>query len=193
MPAVQQTFLMQRREAPPDAFDIVVRVRDVWMVVVQPVPDPLADLFPFGAIREHTVAAELIELCYAQFFDVLLTTEVEPFLDLDFNRQTVCVPPCLAFDTESAHRPVATEEVLDRSRKHVVNAGLAIGGRRTFEKHERWRALAANNRTREKVLVAPTFEKCLFQFRRRLILRQKGECHDDATPSSATATPRDTR
>ena len=64
--------------------------------------------------------------------------------------QPVRVPAGLARDAEALHRAVAAEEILDRAREDVVNARPAVRRRRTFEEHERRRALARASSVRWK-------------------------------------------
>src|SRR4029078_5200322 len=64
--AVQQVFVEERLERPPDAFDVIVRERDVRIVVVEPICDALAEALPLLAIREYALATPPIELNHAE-------------------------------------------------------------------------------------------------------------------------------
>src|SRR6185503_5287219 len=125
--AIQQSLCMQRGERPPHAFDVVVRVRDVRVLVVQPVADPLAEPLPLATIREHALAAEPVELSDSELLDVRLARETQSLLDFDLDRQAVRVPTRLSLDAIALHRAVTAEQILDRSREHVMDARLAVG------------------------------------------------------------------
>src|SRR5204863_423792 len=56
--AVEQRLVVQPLEQPPHRLDVLVRVRDVRVLVVEPVPDPVGERFPIGFVREHTLAAQ---------------------------------------------------------------------------------------------------------------------------------------
>ena len=59
-----------------------------------------------------------------------LAGEAELLLDFELDRQAVGVPAALARDIEPAHGLVAREDVLERARQHVMDAGPAVGRRR---------------------------------------------------------------
>ena len=100
--AIQQTLVVQRRERPPHALDVVVAVRDVRIAVVEPEADALAQLLPVAAVLPDALAAEPVELLDADLFDLLLAADAELLLDFDLDGKAVRVPARLARDVESA-------------------------------------------------------------------------------------------
>ena len=106
------------------------------MLVVEPVADARAQSLPLVAILEHALAAEPVELRDAQRLDLLLAADAELLLDLDLDRKAVRVPARLALDAESFHRAMAAEQILERPRKDVMDAGSAVCRRRTFKEYE---------------------------------------------------------
>src|SRR5689334_14447969 len=142
VPAIQELLVEQRLQRPPDALDVIVAVRDVRVLVVEPVADARAQLLPIAAILEHALTTQPIELGNTECLDLLLAADAELFFDLDLDGQSMRVPTCFPRHTEALHRAVTTEEIFDRAREHVMDARLAVGGRRTFEEHERRRARA---------------------------------------------------
>ncbi len=145
------------------------------MLVVEPVSDPLAEQLPLGAVREHALATEPVELRHAQRLDVLLAGESQPLLDFDLDRQPVRIPSRLALDAKSFHRAMTAEQILDGAREHVMDAGSSVRRRRTFEEHERRRTLAFGERARKEILLAPSREQCQLQLCRGLIGGHEGE------------------
>ena len=77
------------------------------MLIVEPVADPLAQLFPIVLVLEHALAAATIELGDAERFDLRLAVEAELLLDLDLDRQPVRVPSRLARHVKSLRRKVS--------------------------------------------------------------------------------------
>ena len=73
------------------------------------------------------------------------------------------VPAGATRDESALHRLVATEEVLVDPRPDVVQAGLAVGGRRTLVEDPRLGALALLHGTREDVVGPPAGQFGLFE------------------------------
>ena len=69
----------------------------------------------------------VVDIClgYAQFF-----------LHTKLNGQSMGIPTCLAVHLVALHRLIAVEGVLDRACQNVVNTGMTIGRRRTFEEYK---------------------------------------------------------
>src|SRR6185437_3107447 len=110
VPAIEQRLIVQRLQRPPHALDVVVRVRRVGVVVVEPVADARAQPLPLLAVLEHALAAEPVELRYAERLDLLLAADAELLLDFDLDRQAVGVPPGFALDAIALHCAVTAEE-----------------------------------------------------------------------------------
>ena len=64
--------------------------------------------------------------------------------------QAVRVPARLARHAITLHRAMAAEQILDRARKHVMDARPAVRRRRALEEHELRRALARRHRLRRR-------------------------------------------
>ena len=52
-----------------------------------------------------------------------------------FHGKAMGIPAGLAFHQETLHGFVTAENILDGAGNHMVNAGHAVGRRRTFIKH----------------------------------------------------------
>ena len=106
------------------------------MLVVEPVRDPVGEGLPLRLVLEHALPGAGVELLHAEALDVLLPAELELLLDLDLHRQPVGVPAGDAGDRFALHRVEAADQVLDGPGEDVMDAGPAVGGRRTLVEHE---------------------------------------------------------
>ena len=131
VPVVQQTALPECGQRPPDALDVLGRVGDVGVAVVEPVPDALRSAAPTRSDTSTRCSRHsAIESLDAQRFDLRLGRDPELLLDLDLDRQPVRVPARLPRHVEPAHGPVPAEQILQRSREHMMNARPAVRRRR---------------------------------------------------------------
>src|ERR671915_950943 len=166
---VQQILAMQRRERPPHALDVLVRVRDVGVFVVEPVANALAESLPIVEILPHTLAAELVESLHAKLFDLLLAADAERLLDFDLHRKTVRIPSRFPQHAASLHHLITAEEVLDRARNHVMDSRSAVRRRRAFAENAILATLARRESARQDILLAPARQHLVFEDGRRLI------------------------
>ena len=158
VPLVEQPPRGELREGPPDRLDVGVRVGEVGVVEVHPVPHPLGHRPPLLLVGVDAVEARLIELGDAVGLDLLLAGEPEPLLDLDLDRQPMRVPPRLARHVVAAHRPVAGEEVLDHPRDHMPHVRHVVRRGRPLEEDEFPRRGRLRQGLREDPLGLPPLE-----------------------------------
>ncbi len=182
--AVQQLLVVQLPQQPPHRLDVVARVGDVGVLVVEPVGDAVRQRFPVAFVREHAFAAQRVELRHAVRLDLRLAGDVQLLLDFDFDGQAVRVPPRDAGDALPQHGVVAADQVFDRAREDVMDAGAAVGRRRPFEKHERRPVASRLLHLLEQALVLPGREELLLQPVRRE-LRIEGGVRLHPWPSRA--------
>ena len=168
VPAIQQRLFVQPLEQPPHGLDVVIAVGDVWAFVVEPIGDAVRQRFPIGLVLEHAFAAELVEPLDAVRFDLALAVDLERLLDLDLDGQPVRVPPRDARDRLPQHRVKATDQILERPREDVVDAGPAIRGRRSLKEDERRTVARGVADAGEQPLVFPRREQMFFQLVDRL-------------------------
>ena len=188
---IQQSPVVERLERPPLALDVLVRVRDVGIPVVEPVRDALDEPFPLFAIRPDALAAATVERLDADPFDVLLATEAQRLLHLDFHWQPVRIPSGLARHVVAEHRAVTAEEVLHRAGEHVVDTRASVGRWRAVVKHELGCAGPAGERARHELLVAPEREQLPLQIVGRPFRRQEPVVHGaNGGRHSRSRTPR---
>ncbi len=164
---VQQPLLVDRLQRPPHRLDVVGVKRAVRVVEVDPEADPLGEPVPVLDVAEHLLAAAGVELGDPVALDVGLRGEAELGLDGELDGQSVAVPTALALDPVAAHRAVPGKHVLEHPGEHVVGARGAVRGRRPLVEHPRIGALAAGERLREHVLLAPALQHALLQLGER--------------------------
>ena len=155
---VEITLVIQLTEQPPKCFDVGVFVRHIGVFHVHPVAHEVRKIRPFA--RElHDVAAALgVVLVDRDFLADIFLGDAEFFLHAKFNGETVGVPTGFAFHLKALHRFVTTEHVFDGARHHVVNAGVAVSRRGTFEKHIGGATLALCDAFVEEISCVPLFE-----------------------------------
>src|SRR4029453_10509348 len=105
-------------------------------------------------ILPHALATQAVELLHAKCLDELLPARARDILVahsalleqrrhlllyFDLDRQAVRVPPGLPQHVIAVHRPVATEQILDRTREDVMDARTTVRRRRALETHPQWR------------------------------------------------------
>ena len=152
---VEIALLVELGEQPPHAFDVAVVVGDVGIVEVHPVAHAVGEVGPLAGVLHHLGAAGCVVVVDADFRAYILFLNAEILFHTEFYGQAVSVPAGLALDVETAHGLVAAHHVLDGACHHMVDAGLAVGRRRTLEKHKRRSALACGERASEKVAGIP--------------------------------------
>ena len=82
----------------------------------------------------------------------------QALLDFMLDRQTVRIPAGFARHVVAAHGLVAREDVLERARQHMVDAGLAVRGRRTFIETELRAVFGLLERLLENVVLTPELQ-----------------------------------
>ena len=143
------------------------------MVVVEPVADPVGQRLPVGLVGEDAGAAEGVEPLDAVGLDFLLALEAELLLDLDFDREAVRVPPGDAGDRPPLHDAEPADQVLDGAGEDVVDAGPAVGGRRSLEEDERAPALPFLLDPLKEILGLPAGEQVALELVRTRIGKRR--------------------
>src|SRR5205085_3274285 len=190
VPPVQQRLVVQPLQQPPHGFDVFGRVRDVGMLVIEPVPDALGQRLPVRLVGEDVLAAQLVELLDAVRLDLLLARDAERLLDLDLHGQAVRVPARDAGHALPEHRVVAADQVLDGAGEHVMDARPPIGRGRSLVKHERRAVPGGFLRLLKQALVLPGREQLLLQrVRRELGIEQPvdHQLRRSSTPRTSAA------
>src|SRR3990170_4838037 len=178
--AAETAATKQRRNRPPYAFDVLIRVGDVRIGVVEPISDALAHRFPVGLVAPDALATHLVESLDSDLLDLLLggahaELGLDALFDLDLHRQAVRVPSGFARHVEAAHGAVPAEQILDGPREDVVDARPSVGGRRAFEENELRLLVRLRLGLLEELLLFPEAEHFVFQVVGRAIGRERPE------------------
>ena len=96
---VEQVLVPEALEDPPDRLDVLIGVRHVGIIQVNPEGDAIRQASPVADVLKGRLAALLVEPGDAVFLDLLLAREAVLLLDLDLHRQPVGVPAAAARDT----------------------------------------------------------------------------------------------
>src|SRR5262249_46149776 len=114
-------------------------------------------------VAQYALAAFLVEFGDAIFLDFVLVLETEFFFDGEFDREAMCVPAALAQRIITAHRLVARENILERARQHMMDAGITVDGWRPFIGDVGSRAFALFHRALEDAAHTPEIKLFAFQ------------------------------
>ena len=131
---VEQIFVPDGLQQPPHRFDIFIPKSDIRPVQVYPVANPFRQPLPILNAFESGFAAERVEFFNAVGFNLGFVGKTELLFHLNFHRQPMRIPAAAAVHVIPVHGFITREHVFKDSRQHVVNARLAIGGRRTLKK-----------------------------------------------------------
>ncbi len=165
VPLVEHVLIPELLENPPDRFDVIVLEGDVRVVEIEPEAELLRELEPFVEILEDALAALLVERGDAVTLDLVLAVEAELVLDFDLDGKAVRVPAGLADDAVPLHRLIAADEILDRAREGVMNAGTSVRGRRPLVEHEGARGRPLLDAALEDAIRFPEGEDLRFELR----------------------------
>ena len=132
--SLRSFLLVQPPQQRPYRLDVFVFKRDIGFFQVHPVPHFPGDIIPHILVAHDRTAARPVIIIHRDLFTDILLGNTEFLFHLQFDRQAMRIPAAFAVNPVALERIIAAEKVLDRSRHHVVNPRLAIGGRRTFVK-----------------------------------------------------------
>jgi len=137
---------------------------------MHPEAHALGHLLPVADVGHDRFAAQSRELGDAHLLlDLVLVVALDPALSLQelfhlvLHGQPVRIPARLARRVVAAHGLVARKHVLERARQHVVDSGLAVGGRRTLVETEARASLGHGNGLLERTVLAPKRQHLLLE------------------------------
>src|ERR1051325_855278 len=162
---VQQILVPEIFQDPPDRLNVVVGVRDIGILKINPERDAICQAFPILNIGKHGLPAKFVEFIDAIGFDLLLVFEAELLFHFDLNWQTMGIPAATPRDMIAAHDLVAREHILEGARQHMVHTGLAICRRRSFIKNILGRTLTLLNGLLEDIGLLPKLQDVFFHQR----------------------------
>ena len=155
---VQVGALEALLEEQPDRFDVVVRVREVGVVPVHPLPEARRLLGDHLRVLVDPFAARPREVLDAERLDVGLALEAERPLDLDLDPESLAVEAVLVAAALALHRMEADDGVLQRPPPRVVHAHGVVRGDRPIEEPELGRAGPERAQAGERARVLPVLE-----------------------------------
>ncbi len=160
---VEQAFVPQLPDEPPDRLDVVVAQRPVGILGVDPHRGTLGEAGEVLDVALHGFAAPLVECLDPVSLDVALAAESELLLDFDLDGEAVAVPAALPRDVEPLHGLEAREQVLEDAGPDVVEAGPPVGGGWPLVEHPPRPPGPAAPHLREQVRGAPAGQDALFE------------------------------
>ena len=166
---VEQAFLIELLEQPPQRLYILIVVSDVRIVEVYEVAHLFRQVTPFLCEHHHILTALLvIILCRDVFLRCLIVDiglgDTQFFLHTQFYGQTVCIPTSLTLHLIALHRLIAIEGILDGTSQHMVDAWVTVSRGRTLEEYELRTALTLFDRAPEHVFLSPHLQDVIVDF-----------------------------
>ena len=162
---VDETLIPQALEHPPRRFDVGVVIGNVGGVHIQPHARTLGHRLPIANVSEDALAAAAIELLDAELLDLVLGGEAQLLLDLQLDRKAMGVPSAAADRAVAPHRLVAEDDILERARQHMVDAGASVRSGRALVEDEQRRIRANAIHLTEGSRLFPMFEYGPLQIR----------------------------
>ena len=132
---VQHSLLVELGQQPPHRFHVLGVVGDVRGIHVDPVAHLTCELVPLRGVAHDRLATRVVVFLDRQLGSDVFLGDAELLLDTQLHGKPVRVPACLALHPMALQGLETAENVLDGARHDVVNARLAVGRRRAFEKH----------------------------------------------------------
>ena len=189
--SVNETLVPYLPEQPPDRLYVGVVESVVGIGHVHPKTHALGHPLPIVDVELYRLAAPARELRHANLaFDLALVEYPEFLLDFVLDRQAVGVPTGLARAVIAPHVLEARKDVLERAREDMVDAGLAVGGRRALVPDIQRPILALLLGGVEHVMLAPQREYLPFELRAVIAARHVLESHRPLFSEPQTKTPR---
>ena len=130
-------------------------VRYIGVLHVSPEADRAGEILPHPFVFPHTLFTFVDERLQTVFLDLVLSVQPERFLDLELDRQSVGIPPCLSRNHVSLHRAVARDHVLDDTCEHVSDMRFAVCCRRAVVEDVVRASLALFDTFLEDMVVIP--------------------------------------
>ena len=171
---VQVLALEALLQEEPDRFDVLVRVREVRVVPIHPLPEARGLLGDDLCVLIHALAARAREVVEPEGLDVGLALEAERPLDLHLDPQTLAVETVLVPAALTLHRVEADDSVLQRATPRVVHAHGIVRGDRAVEEPEFGRVGAELTEAFEGLRLVPTLQDSRLHLE-RAVVRVDGE------------------
>ena len=164
--AIDEPLVIDDLEEIPDGLDIGVIERVIRFVQVHPEAHTFRHLLPVADVAHDGFTTATRELGDADLLlDFFLIEDAELFFDFVLDRQAVRIPAGLARCVVPTHGLVTREDVLERTREDVVNAGLSVCSRRAFVETEARTVFRHRERLLEGLVLTPERKHFFFEGR----------------------------
>ena len=151
----------------PDRLDKALVIRYVRLVEIDPEPDSLGQVFPFGNVSEDAFLAQLNERLNSVIDNLLFGFDAQLFADFALDGKPVGVPARFTGAEEPFHRLIAREKVFNGAGKAVPRVRMPVRCRRTFKEDERRRVFPQFQRLFVNAVFFPPLYQRFFLFRKR--------------------------
>ena len=133
---VEETFFIKLFEQVPQGLDVLVVVRDIGVIEVDPVAHLFGEVGPLLSVFHHLATASRVVFIHGDLLADVLFGDTQHLLHTEFNGQTVSIPAGFAAHLETLHRLETAEGIFDGSRHDMVNTRHTVRRRRSFEEQE---------------------------------------------------------
>ena len=161
---VQQLLFVKLTQQVPYGFDVLVVVRGIRIIHIDPVAHRFGELFPHAGVFHYILAAGSVELLNGNFCSDIFLGDTLCAFNGQLNGQTVGVPACFALHKVTLLGFVAAENVFDGSGHHMMDTRNPVGRRGPFIKDKGRLAFACFNRFFEDALLFPERINLLVDF-----------------------------
>ncbi len=162
---VDQSFVENRFQGPPDRLDVVVVAGDVGCIHIHPVSHLFGQPSPsLAVVLDMMIDQRLclgVEFTGSVLLDLGLVFQAQFFFHRNLHRKSVSVPSCLAGNLVPLHGFETTDDILDRAAEDMMHSRLAVHGRRPFVKRKKPVAGLVETFS-ENIVVLPEIENLCF-------------------------------
>ena len=156
---------MELFEQVPQAFDVVVFVGYIGVIKVYPIANLFGEIVPTVFEHEYIGSTLFVVIFHGDFGADVFFFDAQALFYLQFDGQAVGIPAAFSGYAEPLLCFVPTENILDGAGHHVVDAGHAVGARRSFKKGKTRRIVALVNALLEHRFLLPKSEDFRFDLR----------------------------
>ena len=154
---VEKAFLPDLLQRPPLGLDECIVVCHIRMLHISPESDCGGEILPHSFVFPDTFLTFLDERLQTVFLDLILSVQAEFLLDLQFYRETMCVPSGFSRHHTAFHRAVSRDHILDHSGKHVSDMRFSVCCRRSVVENVLGTSLSLFDTLLEDVVFFPEF------------------------------------
>jgi len=163
---VNKFLVPQLFDGPPAGLDISIVQRYIGVVDINPEADAFCQCIPLLKILEYALSAKLVEFGYSIALNLGFACEPQHFFHFQFYRQAVGVPARFSRHTETLHRFVPWDHILEDAGKDMVDSGISVSCGGTLVENEFWAGLAGLYALLKYSISFPEFKDLTLNFRK---------------------------